>query len=307
MTSVDESVAGDWSNVSAQIDQLVREIAGLRDVELPAAGNALRGDDAAVSPRSLSQDVWRLIEMSASHLHACSELLTKGSPIEDGPGYALARASMEVAATAYWVIQPSRRTERIERYLTWAVENVRDECRAMSNLTGQALPEFDTRLEQLFEIARRRPDPQLNKVRKNRIKSSTVIKGVDKNLGESFSLLYMWQLASAHAHGRSWANRRLAAVPLDGSSLGEPGDLISIAARVHPPAVTAMVPVRACLALFVERVGLRKRPSEREEVFRRLFKHQGNRRTGLPFRRPATETAAEEPAALAIDHPNAAP
>lgn len=251
----DGQLGHEWKWLGPRINELVSRVALARTAADQRAG-ALAGDDRAVAPESLSRDAWRLVEGAASYVHACKDLVMLGDPIEEGPCFALIRASIELAAACHWILAPRQRDERVERYLRWKGQNLRDADRGWEALPAQGKPPSDAARKELVAIAEKRPGVKASAVAAAKVGSLDLVREVGKRVETVPPLLFTWQLASAHAHGRGWADIGWAVVPLDDGT-PEPLELTGIASRTVAPAEAARLLVDKTVDLYALRAGLR--------------------------------------------------
>jgi hypothetical protein len=253
--AADQRIADQWGILTPQIDFLVDQVARLHGQPHHVPGTALAGDDRALAPYSVTTDVWRLIEQATSHLHACRELVVNGIAIEQGPCFALIRACIETAATGYWLIQPSSRDERVERFLRWRIRDRRNALEGFKDLMKVDRPDIQRGIDELIGIAEARPGLDHEGIRMGSLRISSIVADVDHHVETQLPLTFAWREASAHAHGWPWADIRWGAIPLDASKL-EVIPLVTAASRTIGPAMGAIRLVYDSINLFTMRAGL---------------------------------------------------
>ncbi|GAC1385835.1 MAG: hypothetical protein NVSMB48_23620 [Marmoricola sp.] len=81
----------------------------------PSSRNSI--DDELTQPYSFTHGVQALLVSTAEHLGALSDLTTDISALPAAPFFTLARTALESACTAYWLISPPDRRQRILRHV----------------------------------------------------------------------------------------------------------------------------------------------------------------------------------------------
>lgn len=165
-----------------------------------AVEDDLLGDYAA------SPDAVRMCAVALDHLRYLLDYTR--DPTERPPTFAaftLARAAIEAAAGALWLVGPSTREERLANALTWHAQDDADLVRFARNLTGkprsghkQAVSEHNTPIFTLAERLGLPPGAVLGAL------SSTTILTAAHLPPMAPSPFLTWSAASGFAHGRAW-------------------------------------------------------------------------------------------------------
>jgi len=189
-----------WFEVSEALDALVRRL-DRRDEWQVESRSSLSGDDAAASPYHVSHAVVQCLFTGVQHMHALKTLIVDAQALHLGPPWTLARTAVENLATAYWILHPSNRKERVARTLRWHYRNLRDQEEALRPV----MPKFDPLS---VRIAKLRRAVEANGLDLRDIKKGYTSTGVVRYLDEHVrgrGDLLLWRIGSGMAHGRPWA------------------------------------------------------------------------------------------------------
>lgn len=194
--------AAKWAEMSSAIDALVSRVADPEDFPV-ALGSSLAGDDAASHPFEVSQALRHLINAAVDQLHGAKTVVHDAGAHHLAVTPTLARAALENAATALWILGPRTRDLRIERVLRWHTRNYLDADQTIGLFRDHTPTDHK---EQVLEVARRRPGIDTTNVARG-YKISTPIKEAEEYT--EIGIHARWALASAFTHGRPWAYQGL--------------------------------------------------------------------------------------------------
>lgn len=187
--------------------------------EFPVArGSSLAADDIASGPYPTSHVLRMCLTAGMEHLHAAKVLVVDQQVPHTAASWSLARGALENLATAYWILRPDRRDDRIERTLRWHAQNVADSDDATRHRDPPNVASAETRLSELDAVARRRMlDP--DGVRRG-CSSMEAVEYAEASLPQpGFGVRFPWQLSSGFSHGRPWAPLGASALEMSGGVL----------------------------------------------------------------------------------------
>ncbi|MGH1565738.1 hypothetical protein [Mumia sp. DW29H23] len=170
-----------------------------------ARGSSLAADDIASGPYATSQVLRRCVTAGIDHLQAGGMLGVGEQVPHVAATWSLARGALESLATAYWILGPDRRDERVERTLRWHAQDITDAEEATRHLGLPNVASAESRLVALDAVARRRAlDPEA--VRRG-CTATEAVEYAEVSLPHlSMGVRLPWQLSSGFAHGRPWAH-----------------------------------------------------------------------------------------------------
>ncbi|TNC35684.1 hypothetical protein [Mumia zhuanghuii] len=167
-------------------------------------GSSLSADDIASNPYRTSAVLRMSVTAAIDHLHAVKMLVVDQQLPQGTATWSLARGGLENLATAYWVLGPDRRDERIERTLRWHAQNVMDSDDATRHLDVPSTASAEARLSELDAVARRRL-----------LEPAQVRRGYACTEAVDYAEAYLppsglgvrrpWQLSAGFTYGRPWA------------------------------------------------------------------------------------------------------
>lgn len=196
-----EAVAAKWHEIACIVDKMMERVGDPDDFQV-SPGSSLFGDDKATSPFQVSHAVRMCLLAAVDYLHAVKSLMLDLGVLHNASPFSLVRGGLENLSTAYWMLHPSTRNERIERALRWYAKNVNDGHTALKEIGLSDDTRRETRLCKLDEIAARRAI-SANAVRSG-YTSTGALKYVEEHSSRSKPLL-SWRFCSGYAHGRPWA------------------------------------------------------------------------------------------------------
>ncbi|MEU2988752.1 hypothetical protein ABZ647_30630 [Micromonospora aurantiaca] len=125
--------------------------------ERPQERSTLSRDNKEMHPYQLSQAAWHALSHAVDHLHCLRTVLKDAHVMHMYAPYSLARAALENASAAVWLLAPEDRAERVRRRLRFAALDIKG-GEAVRELLGapEGRKPAEARIEQLREIARRR-------------------------------------------------------------------------------------------------------------------------------------------------------
>jgi hypothetical protein len=144
--------AAKWKEMSPLLDRLMQRTDDRAEF-LISAGSSLFGDDRASDPFQVSHAVRLCMTVGIDHLHAAKVLVVDQGVLHTAAPASLARGALENLATAYWILRPDDRNERVERTLRWHAKNRKDAHQAVKDteLAADGAPKVD--LERLSWVS----------------------------------------------------------------------------------------------------------------------------------------------------------
>lgn len=252
----DSQVAEKWAQIAPLIDRLV-ERADRRGEFAPRAESALIGDDKATHPYNTSHAFGQSLSAAIDHLHAAKALVHDAQMLHLGAPSTLARSAIENAATAWWLLAPRGRDERVLRTLRWFSRNYRDQHAVTDGIPAiKSNRPLEDKLDSIRQVAAKRGVSQTDAA--GGYQMSTVLREHDAETDTRSR--FAWQLASGFAHGRPWAY--LGALKHDQQPSAEAGILnIRLTNTVQLglyPTLTALHTVEDALLVWEQRAGIHR-------------------------------------------------
>jgi hypothetical protein len=195
------AVAAKWEEIASGIDKMAERIADPNDFPV-SSGSSLSGDDKASTPYQLSHAVRMCLVAGVDHLQAVKALLLDLHLLHTAAPFSLVRGSLENLSTAFWILHPKNRNERVERTLRWHAKNFNEQHMALEPLGVSDAAKRDAKLAKLYAVATSRDIP--TKAIRAGYHSSAAVKYAEEHSERSKPLL-PWQACSGYAHGRPWA------------------------------------------------------------------------------------------------------
>jgi len=169
----------------------------------PTGGSPLRADDERTHPFQTSHAAWHALSHAVDPLHCLRSVLRDARAIHMYAPYALARAALENASAAVWMLHPASRTERITRRLRFVALDVRSGEKAVRLLDTSAPRPETERLDELRDIAKQAGADADNAVR--HVGYGEIVDEAGKALAPgSQGTLFVWRLCSGITHGDFW-------------------------------------------------------------------------------------------------------
>lgn len=192
-----------WQEIAPLIDRMMARVGTTGEFPVQA-GSSLRGDDKASDPYQVSHVVRMCLTAGVDHLHAAKVLVVDQRVIHLAVPASLARGALENLATAYWILGPMRRTERIGRALRWYAKNFKDQETAVAPLNLPNHRSLESTLEKVDAVAQRH-GLEAKAIRRGYTSTDAVgfAETSAPNLG--LGVVFPWRLCSGFAHGRPWA------------------------------------------------------------------------------------------------------
>ncbi|MBQ0894649.1 hypothetical protein KBX37_16345 [Micromonospora sp. U56] len=173
--------------------------------ERPQERSALSRDDKETHPHRMSHAAWHSLSHAVDHLNCLRTLLKDAQMMHMYAPYSIARAALENACAAVWLLAPDDRAERILRRLRLAALDIRGGEAARRLLTDEpGRRTEEERVEELREIARRRGIDAKAAVQRLGYAEIVQVAG-DTSLAGSVPFQFTWRMCSAIAHGDLWA------------------------------------------------------------------------------------------------------
>jgi hypothetical protein len=251
----DEDVSRKWLEMGPLIDRMMQRVDASDEFPV-AARSSLAGDDAAANPYHTSHALKMCLLAGVDHLHAMKVLILDQQVLHIAAPSSLARGALENFATAYWILGPRSRNERVSRTLRWQATNFKDGDRATAshNLNGPV--SVETKLAKLYVVGARRGVSQREIARG--YSSTEAVKFAEADSPDlSLGVVLPWRLCSGFAHGRPWAY--LSMLNRDVESTAD-SDVLQVRLtndlwRVQYPALAAMHLLEHFLRLYADRSG----------------------------------------------------
>lgn len=200
----EEQVSAKWLEIASLIDRL-NDRTDDKDDFAVLARSPLARDDEWADPYQVSHAVKACIVAGVDHLHAVKVLIIDAQKLHVAAPASLVRGALENMATAYWILHPSSRAERVTRCLRWHWKNATDQHRALEPLK---LPDYrpqEQRLARILEIAGCNAGIDVAAVKRG-YTSTAAVTYADAHVDSRLGVLLPWQLCSGFAHGRPWAS-----------------------------------------------------------------------------------------------------
>ncbi|MDQ6649741.1 MAG: hypothetical protein M3Z02_06445 [Actinomycetota bacterium] len=212
---------------------VVRDIDGWRErmISTPAevhVGSELYGDDESTGFLQISHAVQNSLNAATDHLHCLRTLIVDAEWLHTNAPFTLARAALECAATAVWLLAPADPRERITRRLQLANADRYDWKSVIEAVGGDV-----SGLKAVGDEIRRIAGEQLitSSVKGEHAKFERIVTGAGVHLGDGPRYRRIWKGASGYAHGRMWATVQLSDVLV----LSQPAiDVRQIQVTVNP-------------------------------------------------------------------------
>lgn len=255
-TRFDENDAMDkWLALAPLLDRMMERVG--TEGEFPVApGSSLAGDDAAADPYQVSHVIRLCLTAGTDHLHAAKVLVVDKRIVHVASPASLARGALETLATAYWVLQPAQRDERVTRSLRWHAKNMKDAETAVGHLKLSGHPPLEEKLAKLDAVAAKR-SLDTKQIRRGYTSTEAVKCAEEHAPNLPLGVTLPWRVCSGFAHGRPWAY--LGASDLDVTDPGEGGGvsvrLTSNLAKALYPSLAAIHLLEQLLRLYEQRAG----------------------------------------------------
>lgn len=204
-TAVSDEYVDEWKVAAVRIRVLQQVFDRLPDPEpgSPIAECDLQSNDDTY----LSDSVREVLNASLDNLQLWANTVVPlvfidGQPVENPqrPYFTLARAGLESAAQAAWVLAPETTDGRVDRHVRLAVDNLDEMAKAMRQGNGELAEyarERRTRISEAHPCPVKRAPSYVDMIRE-------VGPAVGCAAGDAETL---WRIASAAAHGKPWFTR----------------------------------------------------------------------------------------------------
>lgn len=192
------------------------------------------------------------------HLHAVKVLVVDNGLLHVASPSSLARGALENFATAYWILGPKRRDDRIERSLKWHAQNMKDQENAVGRLGMADHQSLESKLKKLRLVADSRGIE--TKSLRAGYQSTAVVKYSHETAPDlPLGVLLPWKICSGFAHGRPWTY--LGMSDLEFTDTDDPEvqhvRLTSDLGRALYPSLAALQLLEQLLRLYRERSAVR--------------------------------------------------
>jgi hypothetical protein len=203
----EEQIQAKWQQIAGFPNDLARRSGTPGGFSAHADSEAAL-DDEMLGGYNLSTAVVQGLAASIDHLDALTTLVVEHNVLHINAAYSLARGVLENAASAFWIVHPAERPERLHRALRWWAKNANDgEAAQTAFPAASGAPSSDV-IKKLEATARANHLP-IGKL-KNGYTSTAAVGYADDNAemadGSPIEVLFPWQLCSGFAHGRPWAS-----------------------------------------------------------------------------------------------------
>lgn len=194
-----------WTGMSFDFQRIEEWHKAARRAHETASGSQLAVTDAMTKPHQVSHLIGYLIHTAIDHLHALKALITDAGVQHTFAPYTLIRGAIEAASTSLWLLHDADPLDIARRALTLEYTNLGDQRRATKSVDPSAGYDED-RLEILRDVLNR--NHMTVRDVKDPVTVTTQIQMAAKRFGLTASYL-TWQMCSAAAHGRPWAQQFL--------------------------------------------------------------------------------------------------
>ncbi|WP_442212837.1 hypothetical protein [Specibacter sp. RAF43] len=176
----------------------------------PAAGSAMAADDAAYGWEKCSAWVHSYLCAATENMLMWANAvvpprISEGVVVHNSPRpyFTLARAGLEAAAQAVWVLKEDSSSERVYRHLRLVYHDLRQNALALEAAQDDRSAHARKRMADLLDRTSGVYDPAT--IRKDEPKySSMVAESAPFASLDPDQLLVLWRGASAAAHGKNW-------------------------------------------------------------------------------------------------------
>lgn len=200
-SSVGQSYVDAWREAAIRVRYIDALLPLLGD---PAPGSQIEADDKDGHGEYLSDDVRSSLWAAADNLHLWANVISplqvvEGEVVENPPRpyFTLARAGLEAAAQAAWVLGPDERDERADRHLRLVVNDLKEMHTAARHTDTALEASVKARIESIRAAHTREIKTAPSYVAMVREGAPRV--GFSADDGE-----LLWRTASAAAHGKRW-------------------------------------------------------------------------------------------------------
>jgi hypothetical protein len=175
-------------------------------------GSQMALDDSETDPHQMAHVIQGPLNNAIEHLHATAALVRKTALLHNGPPFTLCRTAVESAATAYWMLVPTERKQRLKNHLIYVRQDTFD-YEQVSHLVAERMKQrkktdtFGQRRDWAVKAKEKHHITGLP----NKLEYERMIVEVDKAIalqdgGENdHHIETYWKTASAFGHGRQWA------------------------------------------------------------------------------------------------------
>jgi hypothetical protein len=163
-------------------------------------GSSLAGDDQATDPYQLSHAVAAAMGHSVEHLHAIRALIIDAGVMHPAAPFTIARAAIENASIAVWLLAPASRTERVMRRLRWNWVDARDGNQFGEEINSPTdLPTTQHRLNRIGAAI----TGDASYAHTSRATTTDIVKAADAAVDRTH-VLAAWRVCAGFSHGRMW-------------------------------------------------------------------------------------------------------
>lgn len=137
---------------------------------------------------------------SVEHLHAVRALIVDAGVVHPATPFTIARAAIENASVAVWLLAPVSRAERVMRRLRWTWVDAKDGNRFGEEINSPTdLPTIRQRLNRIGAAI----TGDTSYTHNSGITTTAIIGAADAEVDETH-VLAAWRVCAGFSHGRMW-------------------------------------------------------------------------------------------------------
>lgn len=197
-------VSAKWQEIAPLIDRLNERTDDSDDFPVHPRSPLAR-DNAWSDPYQVSHAVMAGIVSGTDHMHALKTLVVDAQKLHWAAPASLVRGCLENMATAFWILHPRSRSERVTRTLQWYMQNAKDQHKAIHPLGLTDYKPQDQRVAKILAVAEKHPGIDVKAVKGGYFSTAVVTYADGLADPGGLGVLFPWQLCSGFAHGRPWA------------------------------------------------------------------------------------------------------
>jgi hypothetical protein len=140
-----------WWEMAPLIDRMIERTA--TENEFPVTPrSSLAGDDRGAAPYQVSHVLRMCLTAGVDHLHAVKTLVVDHGVLHVAAPSSLARGALENFGTAYWILGPRQRSERLSRTLRWYAKNFKDSDTAAKSIGPPTHKPLEAKMKKLYAV-----------------------------------------------------------------------------------------------------------------------------------------------------------
>lgn len=184
----------------------------LGNVVVVEPGSAFAGDNARLSSFRVSDYASTQISVALGCIEALEMMIVREEStsvevrISPYGQYALLRNALDASVTCLWMLDPVSSTGRLKRRLLLEVDETRNAA-ALKTSQGQPVNDWKKKKRaRIREVSDQAGIVQWNPLKAELESTTKMLGSIERHHADPvMSWLAWWQLASGHAHGKSWA------------------------------------------------------------------------------------------------------